>query len=116
MHTKIDEIKKTESAPRVIKKLFSKIEIDKFIELYQELPTTVHNKKQNVIKKRWLIEYGIELEKLFYEKLSNEIGNFEYDNLKTDKGDKIDAAKALADLAQASAQIKMIESLRKKRK
>jgi hypothetical protein len=89
MHTKIDEIKKTESAPRVIKKLFSKIEIDKFIELYQELPTTVHNKKQNVIKKRWLIEYGIELEKLFYEKLSNEIGNFKYDNLKTDKGDEI---------------------------
>ena len=34
----------------------------------------------------------------------------------SDKGDKIDAAKALADLAQASAQIKMIESLRKKRK
>ena len=34
----------------------------------------------------------------------------------SDKSDKIDAAKALADLAQASAQIKMIESLRKKRK
>ena len=34
----------------------------------------------------------------------------------SDKGDKIDAAKALADLAQASAQIKLIESLRKKRK
>ena len=34
----------------------------------------------------------------------------------SDKGDKIDVAKALADLAQASAQIKMIESLRKSRK
>ncbi len=34
----------------------------------------------------------------------------------SDKSDKIDAAKALADLAQASAQSKMIESLRKKRK
>ena len=34
----------------------------------------------------------------------------------SDKGNKIDVAKALADLAQASAQIKMIESLRKKRK
>jgi len=34
----------------------------------------------------------------------------------SDKSDKIDVAKALADLAQASAQIKMIESLRKKRK
>ena len=34
----------------------------------------------------------------------------------SDKSDKIDVAKALADLAQASAQIKMIESLRKNRK
>jgi len=34
----------------------------------------------------------------------------------SDKSDKIDVAKALVDLAQASAQIKMIESLRKKRK
>ena len=34
----------------------------------------------------------------------------------SDKGNKIDVAKALADLAQASAQIKMIESLRKNRK
>jgi|TARA_B110000881_G_scaffold23162_1_gene16807 F-type H+-transporting ATPase subunit epsilon len=34
----------------------------------------------------------------------------------SDKSDKIDVAKALADLAQASAQIKMIESLRKSRK
>ena len=34
----------------------------------------------------------------------------------SDKSDKIDVAKALADLAQDSAQIKMIESLRKNRK
>ena len=34
----------------------------------------------------------------------------------SDKSDKIDVAKALADRAQASAQIKMIESLRKNRK
>ena len=32
-------------------------------------PVTVHNKKQNVIKKRWLIEYGKDLEKLFYDKV-----------------------------------------------
>jgi F-type H+-transporting ATPase subunit epsilon len=31
-----------------------------------------------------------------------------------DKSDKIDAAKALAELAQAAAQLKMIENLRKK--
>jgi len=33
-----------------------------------------------------------------------------------DKSDKIDSAKALAELASAAAQLRMIESLRKKRK
>ena len=33
-----------------------------------------------------------------------------------DKSDKIDAAKALAELAQAAAQLKMIETIRKKSK
>ena len=54
MHKKIDEIKKLESPPKIIKNLFSKDEINKFLDLYKKLPTTVHNKKQNVIKKRWL--------------------------------------------------------------
>ena len=49
MHTKIEEIKKNESAPKVIKNLFNKKEIEKFLNRYNELPTTVHNKKQNVI-------------------------------------------------------------------
>ena len=86
MHNKIDEIKKNESSPKIIKNLFSKDEINKFLKLYEQFPTTVHNKKQNVIKKRWLKEYGKELEELFYSKLKNEIGDFKYDNLKTDKG------------------------------
>ena len=81
MHSNIDKIKKNESSPKVIKNLFNKEEISKFINLYEQLPITVHNKKQNVIKKRWLKEYGKELEELFYSKLKNEIGEFKYDNL-----------------------------------
>ena len=50
---------------------------------------TVHNKKQNVIKKRWLIEYGKDLENLYHDRLSSEIGDFKYDNLKTDDGNDI---------------------------
>ena len=69
MHKKIEEIKKSESKPKVLKNIFTKEEIDQFLNLYSELPITVHNKKQNVIKKRWLIEYGKRLEKLFYDKL-----------------------------------------------
>ena len=48
----------------------------------------MHNKKQNVIK-RWLTEYGKDLERLFYERLKNEIGDFKYDNLKTEDGKDI---------------------------
>ena len=70
---KINQIKKNESPPKVIKKLFSKEEINKFLKLYNELPTTVHNKKQNVIKKRWLVDYGKDLEALFHSKVKNEI-------------------------------------------
>ena len=69
--------------------MFSSNEINKLIELYKKLPVTVHNKKQNVIKKRWLSEYGFELEKIFYNRLKEEIGDFKYDNLKSENGKDI---------------------------
>ncbi|MAV05561.1 MAG: hypothetical protein CMI71_00940 [Candidatus Pelagibacter sp.] len=89
MHEKIQEIKKFESPPRVIKNLFNQEEITKFLNLYDKLPTTLHNKKQNVIKKRWLLDYSKELENLFYERLKEQIGDFKMDNLKTDEGKDI---------------------------
>ena len=89
MHKNIDKIKKLESSPKVVKNLFSKNEIDKFLKLYNELPTTVHNKKQNVIKKRWLKNFNKEMENIFYEKVSNEIGEFKMDNLKDEKNQDI---------------------------
>ena len=89
MHKNINEIKKLESDPQVIKKLFDKNEIKKFLDLYNELPTTVHNKKQNVIKKRWLKNYSDELENLFCSKVKNEIGDFKMDNLKDEKNEDI---------------------------
>ncbi len=89
MHEKIKEIKKSESPPQVIKNLFTQEEIKKFLKLYEKLPITLHNKKQNVIKKRWLLDYSKELEKLFYERLKEQIGDFKMDNLKTDEGKDI---------------------------
>ena len=83
------ENKLSETKPKVLKKFFSANEINKFIDLYQKLPVTVHNKKQNVIKKRWLHNFGSELEELFYNKLKNEIGDFKYDNLKSEDGKDI---------------------------
>ena len=89
MHKNINEIKKLESPPQVIKNLFDKNEIEKFFNLYKELPTTVHNKKQNVIKKGGLKSYNDELENLFYNKVKNEIGDFKMDNLKDEKNEDI---------------------------
>tara|TARA_Y100001970_G_scaffold293678_1_gene442322 strand:- start:859 stop:1566 length:708 start_codon:yes stop_codon:yes gene_type:complete len=89
MHTNLEKIKKLESSPKVIKKFFNQEEINEFLDLYNKLPTTVHNKKQNVIKKRWLLDYNKNLEKLFIDKLKNEIGDFKMDNLKTDNDNDI---------------------------
>jgi len=89
MPDRIEEIKKNESTPKVIKNLYNKNEIQEFLKLYKELPITVHNKKQNVIKKRWLQGYNEKLEKLFSEKLKKEIGDFKLDNLQDEKGKDI---------------------------
>jgi hypothetical protein len=89
MHKEIDKIKKLESPPKVIKNLFSKDEINKFLDLYNNLPTTVHNKKQNVIKKRWLKDINQELENIFRLRLENEIGEFKMDNLKDEKNNDV---------------------------
>tara|TARA_A100001015_G_scaffold274909_1_gene331679 strand:+ start:1037 stop:1750 length:714 start_codon:yes stop_codon:yes gene_type:complete len=88
-HKKINEIQKLESSPKVIKNLFDSNEIEKLKKLYELLPLTVHNKKQNVIKKRWIQDFDIEIEKLYYDKIKSNIGDFKYDNLKTDEGKDI---------------------------
>ena len=82
----IKEIKKTESPPKVIKNLYNKEEIQDFLKLYKDLPVTTHNKKQNVVKKRWLQGYNEKLEKLFFERLKKEIGDFKMDNLQDENG------------------------------
>ncbi len=89
MNELIEKIKISEGPPKILKNLFSKEEIDRFLNLYKILPTTVHNKKQNVIKKRWLQGYDKILEKLFCERLKNEIGNFKMDNLQSEDGKDI---------------------------
>ncbi len=89
MNNKINDIKRLESSPKVIKNLFSKDEIGEFLKLYKDLPVTVHNKKQNVIKKRWLQGFNQNLEKIFCKRLENEIGAFKMDNLKDENGNDI---------------------------
>ena len=89
MHKNIEKIKILESSPKIVKNIFNESEIRKFLDLYESLPTTVHNKKQNVIKKRWLKNYSEELDSLFYKKVKNEICEFNMDNLKYENGEDI---------------------------
>tara|TARA_B100000963_G_scaffold296633_1_gene267843 strand:+ start:182 stop:889 length:708 start_codon:yes stop_codon:yes gene_type:complete len=89
MHKNIKEIKKLEGAPQIIKNLFSKSEIEKYLKLYHDLPITIHNKKQNVIKKRWLKDYSLDLENLFYNKVKDVIGDFRMDNLKDENNQDV---------------------------
>ena len=89
MHKEIEKIKKLESPPKIIKNLFNDNEIIKFLDLYKKLPLTVHNKKQNVIKKRWLKDVNLELENIFFKRVKNEIGDFKMDNLKDEKNEDV---------------------------
>ena len=85
-HKNIDEIKKLESLPKIIK-LFSDQEIKNISELYNSLPVTVHNQKQNIIKKRWLQNYNKSLDTIYISKLKEALGEFKMDNLKSEKGE-----------------------------
>ena len=85
-HKYIDEIKKLEGSPKIVK-LFSNKEIEDILDLYNSLPVTTHNKKQNIIKKRWLQNYNKSLDDMYVSKLKEVLGEFKMDNLKSDKGE-----------------------------
>jgi hypothetical protein len=82
----IKKIKQFESPPKVVK-IFSEKEIKNLIELYNVLPLTTFNKKQNVMKKRWLQGYNKNLESLYKVKLKEVLGDFKMDNLQSEKGE-----------------------------
>ena len=86
MHKDLSNIKTLESSPKVIKNFISSTEVEQFLKLYKELPVTVNNIKQKVVKKRWVEGYGKELENLFITKLKSQIGEFKMDNLITEDG------------------------------
>lgn len=83
-NTNINLIKKNESSPKIIKKFIDERKINELTKLYEELPLTVHNKKQNVKKKRWIGGFNENLEKWYFEKLGEVIGSFKMDNLITE--------------------------------
>ena len=71
-HKYLDKIKSLESPPKIIN-IFSEKEINMIKELYETLPETVFNKKQNVRKKGWLTNYNKELDKIYFDKLKEDV-------------------------------------------
>lgn len=81
LNTNIDRIKENESSPQILKNFIEPDKIKDLLNLYQKLPLTVHNKKQNVKKKRWISGFGEDLENWYYEKLKQVLGSSRMDNL-----------------------------------
>jgi len=82
----IDKIKNLESTPKEIN-LFSEKEIKMIEELYQSLPMSVYNKKQNVKKKAWIQNYNKELDKIYFNKIKDVLGDYKMDTLKSETGE-----------------------------
>ena len=82
----IDRIISHESPPKIIK-IFSGREIKMIQELFEILPERTFNKKQNVRKKAWLQNYNKELDKIYFDKLKDAIGDFKMDTLKSESGE-----------------------------
>ena len=82
----LDKIKNCESSPRVVN-IFSEKEIKMIQQLYIDLPEKVFNKKQNIRKKAWIQNYNKELDKIYFDKLKEVLGDFTMDTLKSEGGE-----------------------------
>ena len=82
----LDEIKSLESPPRKVN-IFSEKEIKMIRELYDDLPERVYNKKQNIRKKAWIKNYNKELDKIYFNKIKDVLGDYKMDNLKSETGE-----------------------------
>ena len=81
----LNQIKNIESPPQIVK-IFSEKEIKMIQELYVDLPEKVFNKKQNIRKKAWIQNYNKELDKIYFNKLKDVLGDFKMDSLKPKTG------------------------------
>ena len=85
-HIHLNEIKNYESPPKIVN-IFSEKEIKMIQQLYTILPETAFNKKQNIRKKRWIQNYNRELDKIYFDKIKDVLGDFKMDSLKSETGE-----------------------------
>ena len=56
-------------------------------KLYTDLPERIFNKKQNIRKKAWIQNYNKELDKIYFDKIKDVLGDFKMDTLKSETGE-----------------------------
>ena len=83
MHQKI---KKNEGRPLIIKRILTKIQIKKILNIYNNLPVEINNKRQKIKKKKWISSYEPNLQSLIIKKIKKKIGDFKLDNPRTKDG------------------------------
>ena len=85
-HKYLDKIKSFEGPPKKVN-IFSNQEIQMLQELYNDLPERTYNKSQKVRKKVWEQNFNKELDKIYFNKLKQVLGDFKMDNLKSKSGE-----------------------------
>ena len=85
-HKYLDKIKELEGPPKKVN-IFSEKEIKMIQDLYVALPERKFNQKQNVRKKAWEQNYNKELDKIYFDKLKDILGDFKMDTLKSSSGE-----------------------------
>jgi len=82
----LDQVKSLESPPKKVN-IFSEKEIKMMQDLFANLPEKTFNKIQNVRKKAWIQNYNKELDKIYFNKLKDVLGDFRMDNLRSESGE-----------------------------
>jgi hypothetical protein len=82
----LDQVKSLESPPKKIN-IFSEKETKMMQDLFANLPEKTFNKIQNVRKKAWIQNYNKELDKIYFNKLKDVLGDFKMDNLRSESGE-----------------------------
>ena len=85
-HIHLDKIKSYKFPPKKVN-IFSEKEIEMIQQLYIDLPESTFNKKQNVRKKAWIQNYNKELDKIYFNKLKDVLGDYKMDTLKSESGE-----------------------------
>ena len=84
-HKYLNQIKSLEGPPKKVN-IFSEKEINMMQELYEDLPERTYNKQQKIRKKTWEKNYNKELDKIYFNKLKDALGDFRMDTLKSENG------------------------------